>query len=296
MSIERIIVGTDFSDTSSTALRYAADVATRVGLRMHAVHAYVRPSDYYYPAELPFVIRSDQEAEIRSACEKSLRDQLKQVGCDPNEVDIDVRAGVAHHVLLDSNSERDLVVVGHDHRRALSRAFAGSVATRVVRQAKGPVLALPPTAGPGTPQRILLCDDFSDAAARVAEALAGLSLLDDAEVEVAYVVEDALEPLFVGAETVGDDAENRRQALTRGFRDMLEERVKKYQSHYPGAWETTVLRAARASEALLEHAASTRADLVALASTGKGAVERVLLGSTAEALLHKTEVPLLVAH
>ena len=296
MSIERITVGTDFSDTSSTALRYAADVSTKTGIRMRVVHAYMRMTDYYYPAELPFTVRQDQEDEIRVGCEHSLREQLKKVGCDPSDVDVDVEPGLAHHVLLEGNQEEDLLVVGHDHRRALARAFAGSVATRVVRRAKGPVLALPPTAGPGTPKRILVCDDFSEQASRVPETLAALSLLDDAEVELVYVVEDPLEPLFVGAEDVGEGAENRREALARGFREMLDERIKAYQSQFPGKWEASVLRGARASEALLDHSASTRAQLVAIASTGKGAVERALLGSTAEALLHKTNVPLLVSH
>lgn len=296
MSIERITVGTDFSDTSSTALRYAADVATRTGIKLRVVHAYVRPSDYYFPTELPVVMRQEQERDLRSGCEASLRSQLEQIGCDPADVVLDVRPGLAQYALLEENKLDDLLVVGHDHRRALTRAFAGSVATRVMRQAKGPVLALPPDAGPGTPKRVLVCDDFSEQAARVPEALASLSLLDGAEVEVAFVLEDPLEPLFVGAENVGEESEHRREALSRGFRDMLVDRVEKYRTSYPGTWDATVLRGARASEALLEHAASTSADMIAMASTGKGAIERVLLGSVAEGVLHKTKVPLLVSH
>lgn len=296
MTLERIIVGSDFSETSSTALRYAADVATRTGLRMRVVHAYVRPSDYYFPSDMPFVMSQAQEQDLRKSCEKSLVEQLRAVGCDPADVDIDVGPGVAHLALLEGHTAKDLVVMGHDHRKALTRAFAGSVATRVVRRAQGPVLALPPSAGPGTPRRILLCDDFSDQAARIPETLASLSLLDGAEVEVVYVIEDPLEPLFLGANTVEEETEARRQALTRGFRDMLIERVKAYPQYNEATWEVTILRSSRAVTALLEHSASTSAELVAMASTGKGAVERVLLGSVAEGLLHKTDVPLLITH
>lgn len=295
MGIETITVGTDFSDTSSTALRYAADLSTRTGIRMRAVHAYLRAVDHYYP-ELPFPLPSENEEQLRAEYEDRMREQLKEVGCNLTDVDIDVQPGLAHQILLEGNQAEDLLVVGHDHRRALARVFAGSVATRIVRRAKGPVLALPPTAGPGTPTRIIICEDFSEQASRIPETLAALSLLDGAEVEFVYVVEDPLEPLLGGARYLGDESENQREALMRGFVQMLDDRVANCRHNASKGWDATVLRGSRASDVLLERAQSSDAHLIAIASTGKGAVERTLLGSTAEAMLHKVNVPLLISH
>lgn len=296
MTLETISVGTDFSQTSSVALRYASDIAQRTGTRLRIAHAYFSPASSYYPTDLLTGYVPKDEQKVRTSAERELQAQLSSVGVDPSSVEIDIEAGAAHEVLLKKSGPNDLLIVGHERRKALNRAFAGSVATRIVRLTEGPVLALPPTAGPGTPARILVCDDFSEQAGKAVNALAALSFLDGAQVEVVYVVEEPLEPFIVRADDSPKGAD-RHEALTTGFAQMLESRVSQYAEAHPGArWSSTVLSGARAADVLHEHATSSDAQLVTVASTGKDTVKRFLLGSTTEELLHRTEVPLLVAH
>lgn len=48
------------------------------------------------------------------------------------------------------------------------------------------------------------------------------------------------------------------------------------------------------TETILKEAAKLSADMVVLGSQGKGVVDRFLLGSTSEGILHKSSVPILI--
>jgi nucleotide-binding universal stress UspA family protein len=56
------------------------------------------------------------------------------------------------------------------------------------------------------------------------------------------------------------------------------------------------LLAAAAEVALVEEAASWPADLVVLGARGRGAVERLLLGSVADGVARRTTIPVLLVH
>jgi len=82
------------------------------------------------------------------------------------------------------------------------------------------------------------------------------------------------------------------EAEQRGAERDLAERAERLRSH--GLEVQTVVRVGAAADVLVEVAESTGADLVVAGSTGKGALQRALLGSVTTRLLHVLRRPLLV--
>lgn len=93
------------------------------------------------------------------------------------EIALDVRVGDAADVILEAadRHQADLVVIGTQGLGGFRKLLLGSTAERVLRLAKTPVLAVPPSATESVvldasgvrlePARILVATDFSEAAA-----------------------------------------------------------------------------------------------------------------------------------
>ncbi len=293
-AIDSILVGTDNTAQSLIALRYAAALAGRTGLPLTALHAYLYPPDHYYFPDMIFGNLRLEDSTVRQDALDALDHQLGKA--ELHDVAREAKPGAAHEALLERADESSLIVVGHAHRRATSRALAGSVATRVVRRASGPVLVVPPGHTLSLPKKILIADDFSEAAKTIVPALTALGLLEGAAIQAVYCLEDAMEPFMHAIEDVDQEMPKRWKAMERGFSSMLLERYAPQLEAQPEQWSTRVLRGEFAADTILEHATREEIDLIAVASRGKGAVARTVLGSTTEALLHQVSVPLLVTH
>jgi nucleotide-binding universal stress UspA family protein len=167
----------------------------------------------------------------------------------------------------------ELIVMGGKHHRGLER-IGGSTITHMVRACDCPILA---TDG-GSPivSRILVPVDLSYAARPAIEAGERWARLFGAQLRVMHVVEPM--PLVPGFPVrVGDDE------LFRAAEQVLDTTVWPLVT-LPGA--ETVVRRGRAAAAIAGEATKWHADLIIVGSHGKGWVDRLLIGSTSERLLH----------
>ena len=134
--MKRVLVATDFSETSDAALAYGRSLARQFGAALHVLHimdnAFLRPT-----AVDPAVIKATAWRALRERVTDSDRNELKahpviETSDTPAEAIADY--ATAAHI--------DLVVVGTHGRSGLSRFLMGSVAERVVRIAPCPVLSV----------------------------------------------------------------------------------------------------------------------------------------------------------
>jgi nucleotide-binding universal stress UspA family protein len=85
------------------------------------------------------------------------------------------------------------------------------------------------------------------------------------------------------------------QAARAGGRQALEDAIAAAQDAEVNADTAMVASGGRhVSDAILDHAASWRADLIVMGTHGRRGLNRLLLGSDAERVLRKTPVPLLL--
>ena len=139
---KKILCPTDFSDASQHALQYAMDFAVKLGASVEVLHVYQLPI-YAFPdgAVIP---RAELTTEILNAAQEHVERIVEKLKGSGVEVSSKLVEGVPH-----SEIEReaaavgaDLVVMGTHGRTGLSHMLLGSVAERVLRTSKVPVLTV----------------------------------------------------------------------------------------------------------------------------------------------------------
>ena len=141
-SYRRVVVATDFSAGSQAAVG-AIEAIAKGPLVVHLVHA-IEPFVYLLPAEATGALVRARRAEARTRL-RALADALaKRVGADVT-VHSQLQSGPPDAIIcnLADRVRADLVIVGSHGRTGFRRAVLGSVAERVARFAKRPVLIVP---------------------------------------------------------------------------------------------------------------------------------------------------------
>ena len=140
MEIERILVPLDFSEASRAGLDAAAELAQRFGAEMLLLFV-VEP--LYYAGDLGLLL----EEQHRFAHEefRRLQPQLNRRGL---RYRVSVQDGAPYQVITEeaARAKADLIVMATHGRTGLSHVLLGSVAERVVRTARCPVLTVRPRA------------------------------------------------------------------------------------------------------------------------------------------------------
>ena len=144
MNVKRILCPTDFSDCSRAALEFALELAQRLGASIRLLHVFQLPQYVGFEDGLTMTAASAGVfTDLRKKADEQLR--AEQELCSKAGVSIAIEHvdGVPHAEIIRLSASADLVVMGTHGRTGLPRLVLGSVAERVVRLAKCPVLTVP---------------------------------------------------------------------------------------------------------------------------------------------------------
>ena len=139
--IRTILVPTDFSEHSNSALKYAMPFARQFKARIVLLHVIERQDvypDVYYPKMLT-------PEQIKLAAEKGIYRVCRQHGLKkPLLREIMVKEGVPHQMICQTalDQKADLIVIATHGRTGLAHVFLGSTTERVVRHAPCLVLVV----------------------------------------------------------------------------------------------------------------------------------------------------------
>ncbi len=142
---DSMVVGTDGSETAKEAVRQAADLAQRLGAKVHVVSAYepvpegrLREERTQVPDDLQWMVnpREDVSATLAEAAE-SLQGQGVAV-------ETHAREGDPADAILDVAEEEgaDLIVVGNKGMTGAKRFLLGSVPNKVSHHAPCSVMII----------------------------------------------------------------------------------------------------------------------------------------------------------
>jgi len=148
IQLKNVLVATDFSETSEAALRYGRALARAFGARLHVLHVADNIMTRY-AFDGSVVLPPDVQADL----ENSAQAQLERLVGDDDRRDLRAVAVVrTSNTPADSivdyakDADIDLIVIGTHGRRAVAHLLLGSVAERVVRTSRTPVLVVRPPA------------------------------------------------------------------------------------------------------------------------------------------------------
>jgi nucleotide-binding universal stress UspA family protein len=137
--------------------------------------------------------------------------------------------------------------------------------------------------------KLLVTTDFSPEALSAVEQAADLARRLSSELVLLYVVEDHLPPILIGV------SETERRNILEEHRKRALEKLASYAAeHLEGCRAATAAVIGTASREILRYAEEHGHDLIVMASHGYGPLRQVLLGSTAERVLHHAPCPVMI--
>lgn len=139
----RILVPTDFSAGSERAWAEARRLAARLGAELVLVHVLVETPLY---SEGPFTMKRARGVfdAARAWAVKTLGEWTETAASAGISARWVLRTGVPHEEItgVAARERADLIVIGTHGRGGLDRALLGSVADRVIRLARCPVMTV----------------------------------------------------------------------------------------------------------------------------------------------------------
>lgn len=291
--MNRVIVPLDGSDTSEAAVPHGARLAATLGVPLLLVH--VVDTGHVYDARALAMLPD------RTEMERYLGDVAVREGIEAN-VEIDVRYGSPAYELTQVTKEygNGIVVMSTHGRGGLSRAVFGSVTDRLIRNDIAPVMTI--RAGSVRAPKdgyanLLVTLDGSELAANAVPIAAKLARKSGATIHLLRVVE----PLDVApASEYPPDTTWLEPGETAQIMSDREADARIEVSDTATALRTlglkvqTMVRIGRAASEILQAATDTDADLLLMATHGRGGLRRMLMGSVTTTVAQNATVPLLV--
>lgn len=204
VSLQNILVATDFSEASEKAFVYAIKIARRYAATIHLLHV-IRPglaTAVLTPQALP----ADIERERQAAADQ-LQSWAQRVG------DLQHRTWLKYGEVaeivktLTDSQHFDLIVVGTHGRSGLSKFVLGSVAEAIFHEATCPVLATGPrvreTTVPGELRHILYAVDPLQESHKALDYAVSLAERNGATLTLLHVIPES-EPPSPSRERIND--------------------------------------------------------------------------------------------
>ncbi len=190
--MKKILVPTDFSEASESALDYAAEIARLTTAKIILLHVYTIPVLLTDPVLSIPPFEGLEEDYIKLMEQKSLRIRSQkgnntEVACMYREGDIEAEiARVAEQEGV------DLIVMGIRQKDFLTEKIIGSITTSLLTKASCPVLAIPKELKFSKVKRIVFASDFLKTDSEILESLKEFVQLFHAELYVLNIVQSVL--------------------------------------------------------------------------------------------------------
>jgi nucleotide-binding universal stress UspA family protein len=213
------------------------------------------------------------------------------------EITVDLHAGPIADV-LEGYARRhgaDLIVISTHGRSGLARLSLGSVTDKLIRHTTIPVLVVKPSTSYLNPQltaafkRIIVPLDGSTLAEQILPRVLSLAKLENAEITLLHV----LVPHTYSQKEIVDlnlPWWDKDVSLGRAYLFRIAAGIRRN-----GVVVTTdIVLGANVAQAIGDFASKEKADLIAIATHGRGGLARMIRGSVADAVMHSSRLSMLV--
>jgi len=282
VQIKRVLAAVDFSDWTGPVLKAAAEIAGERDAALTVVYAEMfLPPPYFTEGVIEQIAASlDKHKE---AARDYLQETTQRELGDRAQVETRlVEASPTEGILRTAEQmDADLIVMGTHGRSGLNRFLLGSVAEKVLREARAPVLTLRGVGVDGDscrlPFRKVLCPiNYTPVAREALRYAADMARRSGAEL----IVMTSLEGEEGGSEALTREHEQRLCA------DVPEE----VQTHCE---LRPVVRHGSAAEQILRVAADEECDLVVIGAQHRPLLETTILGTTSVRVMRHASCPVL---
>lgn len=268
--IKKIIVPIDFSSNARQAFQYALGLAKDLKASLLLYHAWTAP---YIVREFSAQAReeaynTDQEKKFR------LLDKLAAVA---KEAKVKCAVEMTEDTLINGanllSSADSMIVMGTKGETNLETVFLGSKTSRMIMDAKVPVLSIPKKAKYEGIRTVMLGVDYEKEFHGNFRKIQPL-LAKKAQVKVVHV-------------EIGEYSTPYEKEIMKEISDTIKTDFKAYPSEFVEIHDEDII------EGLNKGVKTLKPDMVVLISSRKSLVERIFWGSLAKRMALVTKVPLL---
>jgi nucleotide-binding universal stress UspA family protein len=288
--IKRILVPLDGSDLAESVLPYAEQIATKTGAEVLLLTSLYQVDSW---AGRP--VQADQEwvPLVRTYLES----KGKELHAKGITAKTDIASGPAAEAILArvADENEDLVAMSSHGRSGIKRWVFGSVADKVLHGTYCPILMVRPTSASAKATNIPALDKILvplDGSEHSLAVLPFIEVLAKA-LDASLVLVNVVPPItaYVGAEFIpptgdflGEQLAWAGQFLARIVKDVEGRGLKASQVVVVGLGVSEIVEVAH----------DAGADLIALSTHGRSGLARSLMGSVADGVVRRTELPCLV--
>lgn len=276
--MKNILLPTDFSENSRNALKYAIQLADRVGANVKCFHAYHIP---YIHAEMPAGMYQTaiEEAEKESKDEmEKVWDKVKsdfpdlQVTCD-----FECKMGFAVEEILNAaeRNDVDLIVMGTQGVNSVADVIFGSITSSILDKAQCPVLAVPENSEYQDPKNIAFATAYDESDLKALNKLSDFAQIFNANLNVIHVNKE------------GDTISKENEV---SFSNKIREEIN-YQNLY-----FDVTQADDVTEGISNYIHNNAIDMVALMKKKHSIFEKVFHRSISRKMAYHSDIPMLAYH
>jgi len=276
--MKKILVPTDFSKTSITALETAFDIAKKAGAEIHLLHVVEEATPDSYRISGEWVKKDWEERVFTFKLLEKAKKQLEKLVLDPRfeavKIEGQLRLGNPFHGMnaIIAEEKVDLVVMGTRGITNLEGMIIGSNTERVVRHSRCPILTVQKKPSSTNFKNIVYATAMSKDEEVFSRIVKRTQQLYNSTIHLVRI------------NTPGDFQ-----------RDKV---VKEYMNKFAKSLQLknftiNVYNDLNEEEGILYFADSIDADLIAMATHGRTGFAHVLAGSIAEDVVNKAKRPVL---
>jgi nucleotide-binding universal stress UspA family protein len=254
VSLDKLLVATDFSPASEKVVLYAKALAQRFGSIVEVAHIFDPSVVCSYEDAIIGMLPGDRR-EVEQRALESVIDDFTASGIRAEIALAEGHRPFAFLLKLAREKDVDLIVAGTASKSGVARLILGSTAEELIRNAEIPVLTIGPKvqlpeAGALVFKKIIYATDFSEESLRAAAYALSFAQDSGAHLYFCYVL---------GMEV---DSIERRKFLEDGFKSALQRMIPP--SSYDWCSPECVVEHGAAADAILGLATKVQADLIVL--------------------------------
>lgn len=276
--MKRILVPTDFSKTSIIALEVACEIAKKAGAEVIALHVVEEATTGSFRVSGEVVQRNFEDRLYTMRMLEKAKKELEKLVMNPKfsaiKLDGELRLGNAYHGMnaIITEQKVDLVVMGTRGLGRLKEMIIGSNTEKVVRHAKVPVLSVHKKPSKINFKNIVYATSMSKSEEKFAEVVIQAQALYNSKIHLVRI------------NTPGDFQRD------KVAKDYMEKFAKKLGLKN---FTINVYNDLTEEEGIIYFAESIKADLIAMATSGRTGFAHVLAGSIAEEVVSHAKRPVL---
>lgn len=283
LTLDRIVLATDFTPVSEKAATYALGLSKRFASTLSLVHV-VDLSVATRSEEAVVGFPIDQMRRDSAENQERLLNEMTMAGVRATAQTLEARLPAASVVRFATELRADLIVTGTNGRHGLSKMILGSCAEGIIRHADCPVFTIGPKAKPAPNggfsfHSVVFATDFSSNAAL--EAAVALSFAEDsvAQIYLCHVLDHP-------GKDIGETA-----CMELKFEEALQRLIPR--SAYDWCSPERVVETGEVAPAILHLAEKVNADLIVLGAKHSGTWYAHLVEGTIGKVLMNAECPVM---